>query len=80
MKFVADVKTKKILRLVNKLNKISGLEYFEGKRHTKVTCIHNGKVTMIPRHKIVLKNTANEILEQLKAMGFTEEDIESNYK
>jgi hypothetical protein len=80
MKFEADVKIKKIWRLVNKLNKVSGLEYYEGKRHTKVTCIHNGKVTMIPRHKIVLRNTANEILDQLKAMGFTDENIENNYK
>ena len=80
MKFEADIKRKKLFRLLNKLRGISGLEYFEGKKHTKVTCIHNGKVTMIPRHKIVLKNTANEILVQLKAMGFTDEDIENNYK
>lgn len=62
------------------MSRISGLEYYEGKRHAKVTCIHNGKVTMIPRHKIVLRNTANEILNQLRAMGFTDEDIENNFK
>ena len=80
MKFEADVKTKKIWRLINKLSKISGLEYYEGKRHTKVTSIHNGKVTMVPRHKIVLRNTANEILDQLRDMGFMDEDIENNFK
>ncbi|OGY42705.1 MAG: hypothetical protein A2Y67_01425 [Candidatus Buchananbacteria bacterium RBG_13_39_9] len=80
MKFEADVKRKKLWKLIIRLSKINSLEYFEGKKHTKITCIHNGRITMLPRHKIIIKYTANEILGQLKDMGFTDEDIENNYK
>jgi len=79
MKFGADVKRKKLWRLISRLSKINALEFFEGKKHTKITCIHNGKITMIPRHKIILRTTANEILDQLKEMGFSDKDIEENY-
>jgi hypothetical protein len=79
MKFEADVKRKKLWKLINRLSKINALEFFEGKKHTKVTCIHNGKVTMLPRHKIIIKHTANEILEQLRVMGFSDKEIEDNY-
>lgn len=80
MKFGAEVKRKKLWRLINRLKNIHDLEFFEGNKHTKIKCVYNGKVSMLPRHKIILRNTANEILEQLKAMGFTDENIESNYK
>lgn len=80
MRFESDVKRKKLWKLIIHLNKVSALEFFEGKKHTKVTCIHNGMITMIPRHKIILKHTANEILVQLKAMGFSDQDIDNNYK
>ena len=76
MQFNSDIKRKKIIKLIKKL----GLEIKEGGNHTKATCIHNGKITLIPRHNDIKKSTANEILEQLKKMGFNDEEVERNFK
>lgn len=75
MQFNSDIKRKKIIKLIKRL----GLEIKEGAKHTKATCIHNNKITLIPRHNFIKKSTANEILEQLKKMGFNDDDVERNF-
>jgi len=80
MKFNSDVKRRKLFKLLKRLNKIYTLTYFEGKKHTKITCVHNGKITLLPRHSTIKKETANEIIDQLKEMGFTDEELENYFK
>ena len=76
----SDVKRKKLLKCIKKLSKIYNLEFTEGKKHTKIKCIHNGKITMVPRHKIIKQYTANDIIKQLENMGFTDKDLENCIK
>lgn len=71
MKGTGDIKRRKLMRA---LAKIHGLSFYEGGRHTKVTCIHNGRVTFIPRHRIVWAPTFRKIVKQLKAMELFDVD------
>lgn len=71
MEINRDIKRRKLIRA---LAKIHGLSFYEGNRHTKVTCNHNGRVTMIPRHRIVYAPTFREIIKQLKMMELFDVD------
>lgn len=71
MEEIRDIRRKKLLRA---LAKIPGLSLYEGARHTKVTCIHNGRVTMIPRHRMVWAKTLRDIVQQLRAMELFDVD------
>ena len=66
-----DIRRKKLLKA---LAKVHGLSFYEGSRHTKVTCVHSGRVTMIPRHRTVWAPTFREIVKQLRAMELFDVD------
>ena len=68
---IRDIRRKQLLRA---LAKVPGLSFYEGARHTKVTCAKNGRVTMIPRHRMVWAKTLRDIVQQLRAMELFDVD------
>jgi hypothetical protein len=68
---ISDCPRKKVIRALKKL----GLDLKEGKRHTKATSVHSGKITMIPRYRTIKKPVLRDILAQVEAVGFDKNEF-----
>ncbi len=62
-------KRKKLIRALEKM----GLDIKEGRKHTKVECIYNGKKTTVPRHREIKKEVVESICNFVLDKDFEKE-------
>ncbi len=69
--FRFSCKRKKLIRALVKM----GLALKEGRKHTKVECVHNGKKTTVPRHKEIKKEIVESICNFILDKDFEKEKL-----